>query len=106
MDCGGKRSATPLSHARRIFLFNFAPLALESAVVAALCRRSPKHDAAPTELGILFRTCCYKDAAPPALLTLDVRPSTLDSLVLRHFSCLARGHDKDLPRCFLIRFVP
>jgi hypothetical protein len=32
-DCGGKRSATPLS-AR-------APSSSESAVVAALCRRSP-----------------------------------------------------------------
>jgi hypothetical protein len=40
MDCGGKRSATPLSIP--------SPSSSESAVVAALCRRSPKNEPSET----------------------------------------------------------
>ena len=41
MDCGGKRSATPLSHERMLRLqFGFG--APESGVAAALCHRSPR----------------------------------------------------------------
>ena len=39
MDCGGKRSATPLWLAATVSIHRSAP---QSAVVASLCRRSPK----------------------------------------------------------------
>jgi hypothetical protein len=42
MDCGGKRSATPLWHARMCIVSSSGFRALESGVVAALCHRSPK----------------------------------------------------------------
>ena len=45
VDCGGKRSATPLSCARQALGGSWASRAGESAVAAALCRRSPRHAA-------------------------------------------------------------
>gem|GEM_PF-6091460 len=42
LDCGGKRSATPLWPARKFHELSEAARPRESAVVAALCRRSPK----------------------------------------------------------------
>jgi len=41
LDCGGKRSATTLSGRPTIFASVICPRASESAVAAALCRRSP-----------------------------------------------------------------
>ena len=41
LDCGGKRSATPLSHARCGLKYS-RPCPPESAVAASLCRRSPR----------------------------------------------------------------
>jgi hypothetical protein len=42
LDCGGKRSATPLSERRKAFTNSIHPSASESAVAAALCQRNPK----------------------------------------------------------------
>jgi hypothetical protein len=42
LDCGGKRSATPLSCGREIFSYMIAPRAGKSGVAAVLCHRSPK----------------------------------------------------------------
>jgi hypothetical protein len=39
LDCGGKRSATPLSHARGAYKF-FSPPSSDSGVAAALCHRT------------------------------------------------------------------
>jgi hypothetical protein len=54
VDCGGKRSATPLSIR--------APSSSESAVVAALCRRSPKNGPRETAENFGLR----RTAAPAA----------------------------------------
>jgi hypothetical protein len=42
LDCGGKRSATPLCERMRILTNANHSRPGESAVVAALCRRSPR----------------------------------------------------------------
>jgi putative ABC transport system ATP-binding protein len=42
MDCGGKRSATPLFARASVPVNSSGPRAPKSAVVAALCRRSPR----------------------------------------------------------------
>ena len=42
LDCGGKRSATPLSSGRQLLVVRWRWCKRESAVAAALCRRTPK----------------------------------------------------------------
>jgi nicotinamidase-related amidase len=62
LDCGGKRSATPLC--------GRTPLAIESAVVAALCRRTPQSVG-----GLHFLTLAAGTGPPYGLLM----PATLRS---------------------------
>jgi hypothetical protein len=42
LDCGGKRSATPLSHARKVFASSNALVRPKAPSPLPLCRRSPR----------------------------------------------------------------
>jgi len=57
MDCGGKRSATPLWPAATVSIHRSVPPS-QSAVVASLCRRSPKSPVRPlTPHPLLIAPC-------------------------------------------------